>query len=295
MQRLPILALAALAVLASGCAGTKDPCQGKADCPGGLPLAESDTMTIIGLVQNETFAPIPGAQVRLRLTDFATGTDAGGLFTFRDLPLGTYLVDVGAPGFANATLNAEPQHNVSLSFVLVRPVQAIPDPVTTQYTGYFQCAFEAVIIPGSCDIFLDMAGQSVFEDQSQFVTGLGLRWSTIVVDIDFAGQPGLDGLHATARGKNDADQLGSYESYGQFSGQSSFTFRLEPDATYPGGDRAVAANATSLQLDVYPMGYLWHAGGVPVAGVGAAANVSFDVYVTVFYVDPAPAGFTMLA
>ena len=30
-------------------------------------------------------------------------------------------------------------------------------------------------------------------------------------------------------------------------------------------------------------------------GVGAALNVRFDLYVTVFFVDPAPAGFTLLS
>lgn len=289
VQRLRGIVLALLATAAVASSG----CSGKAvgdaaDAP--IP----DGMTIVGLVQNETFVPIAGAQVALRLTNFTAVTDAGGLFTF-EVPLAPYLVDVAAEGFQNATLNAEPQLNVSLNFVLVRPAPVVPAPVTTQYTGYFQCAFEALIIPGSCDILLDGFNQSVFEDQSQFVTGLGPRWSTVVVDVDFQGQPGLDGLHVTARGRNDADQLGDYEQYGQFNGQSSFTFRLEPGQSYPGGDREVPANATSLQVDVYPEGYLWHPGGVPVLGVGAAVNVSFDVYVTVFFVDPAPAGFSMLA
>src|SRR5688572_9489285 len=94
-------------------------CSGKG-APPKDDLAAAEGMTIIGLVQNETFAPIPGAQVSLRLTGHVATTDSGGLFAFNDLPLSPYLVDVAAAGFENATLNAEPLHNVSLSFVLVR-------------------------------------------------------------------------------------------------------------------------------------------------------------------------------
>ncbi len=281
------LALALAAVALAGCSGS----------PVAAPLASDatkETMTIAGLVQNEEFAPIAGAQVTLRFLNKTVTTDLGGAFAFRDLLLAPYLVDVAAAGFLNATLNAEPRANVSLSFVLVAPEVSNPPPVTVQFTGYFACAFEALIIPGSCDFFLNGTGQNVFDDQNVFVAGLGPRWATAVVDVDFDPQPGLDGLRVTVRAKNDADQLGTYEEYGKFHGTNPFTFRVEPGVTNPDGDRPVPANATSLQMDVYPQGYLWHPGGVPVLGVGAAVNVAFDLYVTVFFVEPAPEDFTLL-
>ncbi len=289
VPRAPIL-LALLATAAFALSGCSGPKAAAADAGSALP---SD-MTIVGLVQNATFVPVTGAQVSLRLTNHTAVTDAGGLFTFTGLPLSPYLVDVVAAGFANATLSAEPQQNVSLSFVLVPPAATVPEPVTLHFAGYFQCAFEALIIPGSCDIVLDMANQSVMDDQSTFQSGLGPLWSTAVVDLDFDPQPGLDGLRLTLRARNDADQLGSYEEYGKFHGPESFSFRIEPGQVLPEGDRPIPANATSLQLDVYPQGHLWHPGGVPVLGVGAAQNVQFDLYVTTFYVEPAPAGFTLL-
>ena len=297
----PLALLATATLLLSGCSGPGDE-----PAPAAATPAPTGLMTIVGLVQNATFSPVAGAQVSLRLTEFAATTDAGGLFTFTGLPLSPYLVDVVAEGFENATLNAEPQANVSLSFILSVPAPAIPAPVTVHFTGYYQCAFEAIIIPGSCDILLDGTGQDVFENQSTFFTGLGPRWATAVVDVDFDPQPGLDGLRVTLRAKSDTAQIGVYEEYGKFHGPESFSFRVEPEQLLPEGDRPVPANLTALQLDVYPHGHGWHAlctepvppavppGSCPL-GVGAAQNVQFDLYVTVFYVEPAPSGFSLLA
>lgn len=300
LRRLATTALlAACALVLAGCSGPGTP---PAEAAQGGPPA----MTIVGLVQDETFAPVPAAHVSVRMTNLTARTDAGGLFTFTGLPLAPHLVDVAADGFLNATLTAEPRSNVSLSFVLLPPLPAIPEPVTLHFTGYYQCAFEALIIPGSCDRLLDGTGQDVFDNQSTFFAGLGPRWATAVVDVDFDAQQGLDGLRVTLRAKNDADQLDAYEQYGRFSGPESFSFRVEPDQTYPDGVRPMPANATALQLDVYPQGHGWHAlctepvpdvvppGQCPL-GVGVAQNVVFDLYVTVFFVEPAPEGFTLLA
>ncbi len=288
--------MAALLVAAavSGCSDAKLPAS---DAP------VSHGMTIVGLVQNETFAPVAGAHVALRLTDQATVTDAGGLFSFHDLLLAPYLVDVVAEGYTNATLNAEPRDNVSLSFVLVRPGPLVPEPVVLHFQGSFQCALEAFIITPSCDTLLDEGNLSVFEDISTFDFGLNPQWSGVVVDVDFAEHPGLDGLRVTVQGRNDADQLNAYEQYGRFHGSDPFTFLLEPGREYPDGAKAMPENATALQLEVYPHGHGWHALCTPPApdiqpcplGVGFALSVQFDLYVTIFFVDPAPAGYSLLA
>lgn len=294
--------LTALAL--AGCSGKGAPARGDELTP--------EAMSIVGLVQNETFAPVAGALVSLRLTEHVATTDAGGAFSFRDLPLSPYLVDVVAAGFANATLNAEPVHNVSLSFVLLRPATLVPEPVKLHYQGSFDCAFEAAIITPSCDTVLDVVREEsppapdpvpqqpdVFQDISTFEAVLGARWSTVVVDIDFDAHPGLDGMRLTLQGKNDSDQLGSYEKYGQFYGAQPFSARLEPGRSYEGGDREVPLNATMMQFELYPHSHFWHptcapAFGCPL-GVGAGLNVQFDVYVTIFFVDPAPEGYSLLA
>lgn len=284
--------------------------------PAGAPSEAPPTgMQIIGIVQDEDFTPISGAQVALRLTNHSAVTDAGGLFTFRGLTLSPYLVDVHADGYLNATLTAEPKANVSLSFILVPPQVELPPPAVLHFTGKFVCAFEALIISPSCDTVIDIVREhpqappgvpDVFEDISTFDFPLGSRWSTVIVDVDFAEHPGLDGLRLTIQGKNDDDQLASYEKYGSFHDSDPFSARIEPGQEYPEGGRPVPTNATSLQIEVYPHGHGWHAlctDPVPPAlgpgmcplGAGAARDVQFDLYVTIFFVEPAPADYSLLA
>lgn len=283
------LALALAAVALAGCSGSPaaDPL---------TPDAARETMTIVGLVQNETFAPIPGAHVFVRLTDLNASTDAGGLFTFTGLPLSPYVVDVVADGFGNATLTAEPRLNVSLTFILAPPSTETPPPVLVHFQGNLQCAFEAAIITPSCDTLIDETGQSLFEDISTFEAGVNQGWTGVVIDVDFdpSAHPGLAGLRLTLQGRNDADKLTTYEQYGRFYDSGPFSVLVQPGGTYEDGNLPVPANATSLQLEVYPHSHGYHPGGAGLLGAGAAMNVQFDLYVTAFY-GPIPEGYTLLA
>lgn len=299
LPRLPLLVLPFLLATAAlaGCTGTAAPDNDP------VPDTSSDgAMTIVGLVQNESFAPIPGAAVSLRLTNLTTATDAGGLFTFSGLALGPYVVDVLAEGFAPANLTAEPRLNVSLTFVLAPPTSGVPDPQVMHFQGLIQCALEAVIITPSCDTLVDVTGQaSLFDDISTFEAGVNTGWTAAVLDLDFDpnANPGLDGLRITVQGRNDADKLNAYQQYGRFHGSEPFTVLLEPGQTYEDGNEPVPANATSLQFEVYPHGHGYHAACVPVfaicpLGVGTGLNVRFDLYVTLFY-GPVPDGYSLLA
>lgn len=291
MTRLPwMVLLVTLAATLAGCAD--DPPAAVAD---GTPAL--DRMTIVGLVQNESFAPVPDATVSLRLANLTTTTDGGGLFTFTGLALGPYVVDVLAAGFEPATLTAEPRLNVSLNFILAPPSTQVPLPSVLHYKGLLQCAFEAVIISPSCDTLADEAGASLFDDLSTFEAGVNTGWTAAVIDLAFdaASYPGLDGLRLTIQGRNDADKLTSYQQYGRFHGSEPFTVVLRPGQTYEDGTEPVPSNATSLQFEVYPHGHGYHAAGVsPFLGVGVAPNVRFDLYVTLFY-GPVPEGYTLLA
>jgi hypothetical protein len=283
-----------LAFVLAGCA---DPAPAGAE-----PTPNPARMGIVGLVQDTGFGPVPGATVTLRHVNSSTTTDAAGTFRFPALPISAYLVDVAADGFLPATLTAEPTSgNASLNFVL----QAVPrlEPIveTTHFQGHFDCAMEALIIPGSCDLLLETAGgPSVVDDTSIFQMGMAPGWKSIVVDVDFDPSPGLDGLRLTLRGVDARDQLTGYEQYGRFSGTGPFTARLDADGTYPHGVGPIPGNLTALELAVYPQGHGYHAVCDPTGsqgcflGVGAALNVRFDLYISIFYNQAAPDGYTLL-
>jgi hypothetical protein len=296
----PSLALLGMLLLA-GC--SQGPSGGQA--AGAAPHA----MSIVGLVQDEAFNPIAGANVSLRLTNHTTTTDAGGQFRF-SVPVSAYLVDVNATGYELATLTAEPneQQNVSLNFILVRPVALQPSIVATHFRGFIQCALEALIISPSCDSGVaepPVGGPRIFNDTSSFDLGLERDWGTVVADLHFepSANPGLNGLRLVVRGRNDADKLSSYQQYGRFNGTAPFTTRLDPGVTYPEGTEPVPANTTLLRFEVYPQSYGWHDTCQPplptnpqdcLLGVATGVNVQFDLYVTVFYHQTAPQGYTLL-
>jgi hypothetical protein len=293
MQR-DLTALALLAMVLSGCAASPAHAPSAA-----IPDASVPSMTIEGLVQNDAFLPIAGANVTLRLSNQTTSTDAGGLFEFKGLPLAPYLVDVSAPGFDNATLTAEPQATASLSFVLQVAQSLRPRNETVVFHGFIQCALEVLIITPSCDSLLTdprVNGPHLFNDTSNFESDINGDWKTVIADVDFDpnATPGLDGLRMTLRALNDRDSFGDYGQYGHFHGSQPFTVRLEPGQSYPDGTSGpLPANSTLLRFEMYPQGLLWHPGGVGVLGVGTGLNVQFDLYVTVFYNQPAPDGWSI--
>lgn len=292
MHRALPFPLVALALLA-GCA---DP----ATEPTQDPPVEASTMSIVGLVQDEDLAAVPGALVQVRMRDLSTTTDAAGNFRFDGLLPSTYLVDVAAVGFENATLTAEPTatRNASLNFVLAKPASLRPSFAVERFEGLYQCAFEAFIIPGSCDVLLEPAGVGPFADTSTFQLPLRANWQAIAIDVDFdlSTNPGLEGLRLVVRGIDDPDSTAEYQQYGRFSGAEPFTAVLDVGGTYPDGSAPVPSSLTALQLVVYPQGYGWHAtcAAYCALGVGGGIDVAFDLYVTVFYNQPAPAGYTLL-
>ena len=102
-------------------------------------------------------------------------------------------------------------------------------------------------------------------------------------------------------GLSDADMLNEYEQYGRFQDTKPYTAVLEVGQTYPDGTGPVPANLTALDLVVYPQGHGWHQVCEPTdevgcfLGAGAGIDVTFDLYVTVFYNQPVPEGYTLLA
>jgi hypothetical protein len=319
MRLLRILALAACLAFA-GCAS---PSGDVPDTPGvsGEPVAADDghepaavvgdshqpdtpaanEVHLRGHVLTPALVPIGNASITVVAMDLADTTEADGAFDFGTRPSRIYTLQAAAPGFLDATMTVTPAEAVAAIKVVLEPgYPTTPYNTTVAFRGILECAFEALIISPSCDSALTAVpgAPRVFRENQSFLFGADLGWKTLVLDIVFDGEthPGLEGLRTTVRGSLDPDGGGVYSQYGRWSSPDSFTVRIEPGGNYTDGTEVVPLNATGFQVDVYPHGHAYHQVCAETScflGAGFAQNVEFDVYATLFYVEPAPADFTL--
>lgn len=285
---------------------------GCSDPPAAEPEAAEDTsFTLSGIVQDRNVVPVEGATVQIRDSNLTFTTGIDGRFAF-DLEEGFYILDATAPDYDRVTLTHTPGDPPELLFVLTRIVQD-PFQDTQAYKGIIECAAEYLIITPSCDTILEYTadqgvplpnGGSVTSDEATFDVHVDPDWQTLVVDVvfDLSGQPGLEALRTVFSGLTDPNALTSYEQFGRFQGATSYSFRIDPGASYPDGAAPVDGNLTAFRLNVYGQGHGWHAAcdatGEPqtcTLGVGGGIDVRFDVFVTAFYVEPAPEGWSFQA
>lgn len=258
------------------------------------------TLHLRGHVLTPSLQPIANATVAVIGLGATRTTADDGAFDFGTLARRLYTLQAAAPGYTAANLTVTPDEAAEpVRIVLEAGYPVTPYNTTVHFRGVLQCAFEALILSPSCDSGLVFAGAPpVFAQNQSFLFPADLGWKTLVVDVVFDGDahPGLDGLRIALRGSLDPDSGGEYVQYGRWHDAHSFTARVEPGGNYTDGVETVPLNATGFQVDVYPHGHGYHqvcAGDSCFLGAGAAVNVSFDVYATLFYVEPAPDGFSL--
>jgi hypothetical protein len=257
-------------------------------------------MRVAGLVESDTLVPLAGANVTLLELNATVRSDDRGNFAFPPVAARVYTVEARMAGFLASTLVARPETNPgALDFVLQRTLPVASRQDTFHFRGTLECAAEAFIYSGACD---GLAPVDVFKNQTRFDFPLARGWKTTVVDLVFdpSSDPGLDGMRLVVRGRGQPGQQNDDPQYGIFHGSKPFTTRLEPGGSYPDATAPMTGNVTAFILEVYPQGQAWHQACDPTgllfgcaAGVGGGLNIGFDLYATVFYVTPAPPGYTL--
>jgi hypothetical protein len=279
------------------------PSPSAASTPSSAPPTRPSSGSIHGVVVDEAVRPL-AANVTLVERNQIQATQ-GGAFRFDGLAAGVYNLKVRARGYEpqNLVASTESADEVRVQLTALRGTQ--PYNTTLHFHGTIECAMEALIITPSCDTLLSdpaVGGPAVFKANYSALLPVDPYWKTVVTDVSFDpnASPLLQGLHVTVRGAHNASALANYQQYGRFSGAKPFQFRIEPGQSYTDGTSPVPENTTVFKMDVYPQGTGYHAVCAPPGGttcflgVGAGQNVEFDLYMTVFYVTPAPAGFTYL-
>lgn len=258
--------------------------------------AGDDQIHLRGVILDDDGMPISGATVRAVTLDLVQETAADGSFDFGWVPQGFYPIQAEAAGYqgANDTFGPTTQ-SFRMQLVFVAPQE--PYTTVVQFEGTLECALEAFIISPSCDSAVTfVGGPSVVQADNVFDYTTEIGWQTMVIDVVFdqADQPLLDGIRLSLRGGGDSNDLGSYEQYGRFYGSQSYTVHIAPGGEYEDGSGPIPADTTAYTIESFPHGHGYHPAGVGFLGVGVGVDVTYDLYVTTFYVEPAPEGYSIL-
>jgi hypothetical protein len=284
--------IAAAIVLLAGCAEAAD------DETVDAALASPD-LIIFGVITDPSLQPLAGVNVTIVERNLTEFSKIDGSFRFPAIPQGIYTLHANGANLIAREVAIRPGLNESITLALETSAEEARID-TAHYRGHMQCGAEYIIIAGACDRpSTEFGGPEAIDQESVFTHPVDTAWTAIVVDVVFEVQPTFDGIRVTTRGTDDSDALNEYDEYAKSHGSESFTFRIEPGQTYEGGAREVPANATQFVLDVFAQGYEWHTVCDPTdstncfLGAGAGIDIKFDIYVSTFYIDPAPAGYTL--
>lgn len=280
-RALPVLLLVALAL--AGCSDGKK--GGDGTGPGddetkGLPMLH-------GYVVDPTIAPLEGVTVKVLDSNATTATDEGGYFGFDELPTETFLVIVASkPGYipSSKQVTLVPDTPVRLNFSLeLEPVKAATREVL-KFEGFLGCEV-AVLGPSgnnsyNCNPGIPGVGESL--DIHDFSVGPDLAGAVIEIYWDpFTPAAEILGSHLETL------ELGQLNvALGDQIGASPLRMSVAQSIAekyYPQGG--------IMRLSMYPASD----GKQTEAGIGysVAFQQAFTAYISLFYVEPPPAGYTI--
>ena len=257
----------------------------------------------------------PLAGVTLRVGNESRVTDASGLARFEALPAGTHTLVAtktahrtaqqqvsivpGGETTAEVVLAAEDggQHAHKVGFDAHTDVYV--------FDGHFDCTAIYLIIPGDCLIVVENVTRTlgVSDPVSNTTTErnvidfpLDVNWSALVVEMTWTEPtpPTADGM-TLALEPAEAPVDGHAAKYARVAGGSPLRVELVPGAQHPSAtldDMPKPEGGEVIRARAFVKGHAHNPGGTDFLGVGAATDFRFTLYVSVFYGDPAPAGYT---
>ncbi|HUR69893.1 MAG TPA: carboxypeptidase-like regulatory domain-containing protein [Candidatus Thermoplasmatota archaeon] len=278
--------------------------------PGG---PQTGALSVVALFADRT----PLAGVNVTVANDSQLTDATGLARFPALAAGTYTllatktahraaqqeiaIVAGQESHAEVVLAAEDggQHAHKLGFASHTDVYA--------FQGHFDCSATYVIIPGDCLILVENAtNQAGLPDPVSNATSernvidfpLDVNWSALVVEMtwDASTAPASDGM-TLALEPAEAPVDGHSAKYARVDGSSPLRIDLAPGVQHPSAtekDMPNAAGGEVIRARAFVRGFGHHPAGTDFLGVGVAKDFDFTLYVSVFYGEPAPEGYSAI-
>lgn len=210
---------------------------------------------VSGVVVNEAIFPVPGARVSVRDRDLEATADEDGRFVFESMAPGLYTLVVHMDGYGDGLGTINVRSGQVVKSIL--QIQRLPvvDPYHT--TLKFAVLYNEVdaLISGTPD-------QLVAFDRQPATVILEAKWTGLV-------ETGLQDL-LRYRAQPESDP----ETYQSGAGPNPLRAQFDADF-FPKGEYAIRFN-------VYP------------SETSVAVESQGDIFLTIFYVDPAPDGWSIV-
>lgn len=266
------------------------------------------TVEIRGVVADATLKAIAGASVAHGETGKVARTDAQGAFAFSGLEPGTHTLSAEADGFHGAALRATLAAGDAWEpvFRLEPVIRPVPYDERFELAGFFECSATYLIVAGDCfaaaDFVADALGLprpgNATNEKFAFEIPVAPGWESIVVEERWdPGAGGLDPKLSLLVERLEFDEEGHGVSYAETGGESPLRLdirRGEVHATAQSQELRISDDGETIRVRSFVEGELHRPGGTGFLGVGAAFQQRFTIYVTVFYLAPAPDGFAIV-
>jgi hypothetical protein len=220
------------------------------------PAVDDIRGAVSGVVVNEAIFPLPGAIVAVRDRDHETTTDADGRFAFLEMPPGLYTLTVTIEGYGDGLGTV----NVKSGQVVKSILQVRRMPVLDPY--HTTIKVETVHDPANAILY-------GFTDQ---LVAFDMQPKTVILEAKWDGltdTPVADLLEYEVQPESDP------ETYQTGGGPNPLRVQFDADF-FPKGEYAVRFN-------VHPSAY------------SSPGETRGQVFLTIFYVDPAPEGWSLVA
>lgn len=293
--------LGVLTLLAMALAGCAEGATDADDADGPKVDATETTGGIRGIVVDASIEPVAGATMQVLNTDLTTTTDEMGGFVFDRMEPGTYFVEASAPLHTTAQRSVEVEAGVRepplVKFQLERTVTTDPYMTSLKFEGFLVCSIghaffaseecgEGVGVPGVGRV----GGQENNHAQFDFFTD-GPLLETMVVEQAWDATTADNGDLFTVLATNwtcdpVCDTEGGQE-LGSMNGGSPLHMR------YDGDEVKAAATGPDIRFSTFTWAD-WAAGTDDPSQTNVVLNQQFDLFVSLFYVLPAPDDWSFL-
>lgn len=333
MTRAALTVALALALLAAGCIGTDAPAaldddaatpadgarnQSGTDAADGVgaPTAPSTgRLVVVARMPDNTLL----SGVLVEAANETRTTDGEGRATFAAVPTGTIDVAARKAGHRTALLTAEITAGQETLVEAVLAAEgndqhAHEDGIFAHrdlytFEGHFDCSATYVIITGDCLIVVEnvtstagapdpVSGTTTERHIIDFP--LDLHWETLVVEMTWqptAPTPATGEGMSLALEPAEAPSDGHAAKYARAEGGSPLRIEMTPGIQHESattGDMPNPAGGEVIRARAFMTGLAHRPAGTSFLGVGATVQQAFTLHVSIFYEEPAPAGYTAI-